>query len=83
MDSESGGPDVPLPCPLILLLPSAPVAPALAPALAEGAIVFGSWAVVISESAVMTIQNAASNDWKAPACKKTQASTQYEWIHRS
>ena len=63
VDLECGGQDIPLPCPIALPLPSAPVAPPEVPTLVEGAIVFDSWAAVISESAVMTIQNAAGNDW--------------------
>ena len=58
-----GGQDVPVPCPLALLLLSAPVAAVEAPTLGSGAIVFDSWAVVISESVVETIQNAARNFW--------------------
>lgn len=57
------GQDLPLSCPPTSLLPSALVGPPEAPTLVDGAIVFGSWAVVISESVVMTIQNVARNDW--------------------
>lgn len=59
VDLKYGDQDVPLPCPVTLLLPSVPIAPPEAPPLVEGAIVLVSWAAVISESAVMTIQNAA------------------------
>ena len=48
---ECGGQAKPLPCPLEHLLLSAP---AEAPTLVEGAMVLDSWAVVISESVVMT-----------------------------
>ena len=52
---------IPLPCPPEQLLPLAPAAPAEAPMLVEGAIIFDSWAAVISDSVVMTKQNVASN----------------------
>ena len=68
VDWKSGDQDVPQPCPLTLLLPSAPVAPPEAPPLVELAIVLDSWAAVISESAVMTIQNAARDDWTNSFC---------------
>lgn len=61
VDWRCGGQSIPLPCPPALLLPSVPVAPAEAPTLVEGAIVFESWAVVISESVVITIGNADRN----------------------
>ena len=50
---------IPLPCPPEQLLPLAPAAPAEAPMLVEGAIIFDSWAAVISESVVLTKQSIA------------------------
>ena len=50
---------IPLPCPPEQLLPLAPAAPAEAPVLVEGAIIFDSWVAVISENVVMTKHNVA------------------------
>ena len=57
-----GAQDIPLPCPLALLLVSALVAPAEAPTLGDGAMIFDSWAVVISDSVIETMEFAASKD---------------------
>ena len=62
VDIKDGGRNVRFPCPLALLLPSTHVAPAAPAMLAEGAIGFGSWAVVMSKSVVITIQDTARND---------------------
>lgn len=68
VDWRCGGQSIPLPCPPVLLLPSVPVAPAEAPTLVAGAIVFESWAVVISESVVITIGNADRKWGLTPGC---------------
>lgn len=54
---------IPMPCPPALLLLSAPTAPAEAPAMVEGAIVFDSLAVVMSGSVVMTILMSPGKGW--------------------
>ena len=65
---EYGSQDIPLPCPRVL--PSAPLVPLEAPPLIDGTIELDSWAVVISESVVMTVQMAARNDWTDAFCRK-------------
>ena len=56
---ECGCQDVPFPGPTALVLLSAPAGPAEAAMLVEGAIVFDSWAVVISKSVLLTTQSVA------------------------
>ena len=73
---ECHGQDLPLSCPLTSLLPSALVDPPEAPTLVDGAIVFDSWAVVISESDVMTIQIAARNEW-TDSFRRIEANTRF------
>lgn len=71
---KCGGQNVPLVCPLALLLPSALVAPPEAPTLLEGTIALVSRTIVISESAVMTSQSDVEDGWTDAFAERSQRS---------